>query len=462
MVGSGMTNLQTEIDPLRGRLDGSVLLPDDDQFTAELAGFNTIVVHRPDVAIAVATNGDVVEAVQFARRVKLPVRVQATGHGASESIIGGLLLSTRRLDAVLVDPTTRVATFGAGARWSAIVSAAAEHGLAPISGSSTNVGAVGYLLGGGLGPLSRSHGFSSDYLRGMRVVTGTGEQVEATALVNPDLFWALRGGKGGLGVVTEAVVELVQMDRLYGGSLFFAEEHIETVLRTWLDWTSAAPEAVTTSVAVMRFPPLDVIPVPLRGRTLLSLRFAFAGDPDVGARLAQPLRDAAPIHLDDLAEMPAAEIAKIHNDPTEPGPGWDVAVLLTHADQDFATVFLEHVGPGVEVPIVAAEIRHLGGRTHHDVEGGTAVGGRAASFSFGMYGVPDPALFGEVLPALGDGVLAALAPWTSSETNINLVGHVTTPERFASAWPADTLARLAEVRTTYDPDVVFPYGPPRR
>jgi hypothetical protein len=454
-----MTTMTFDLDPLRDRVEGPVLLPDEPGFADELAAQNTIAVHRPQVAVGVAGEDDVVQAVRFAREVGLPVRVHATGHGAFEGVTDGMLLSTRRLDAVAVDPATGIASFGAGARWSAIVAAAADHGLAPITGSSTNVGAVGYLLGGGLGPLSRSHGFSSDYVRGFRVVTGTGELVEATAVVNPDLFWALRGGKGGLGVVTVASLELVQLETLYAGSLMFAEEHIETVLRAWVDWTATAPEAVTTSVAVIRFPPMEVIPEPLRGRTLLSLRFAFPGDPEVGARLAQPLRDAAPVYLDDLAEMSAADIAKIHNDPIDPAPGWDAAMLLTHVDQDFASVLLEHVGPGVEVPVIATEIRHLGGRTTHDPEGGTAVGGRPAAFTFGMFGAPDPALFTDVLPALGARVRAALAPWIAQETNINFAGRVTTAEQLASAWPTDTYARLAEVRARYDPDGIFPYGP---
>src|SRR5699024_5987064 len=122
-----------------------------------------------------------------------------------------------------LDAGSRVATIGAGVRWGAVVALGAEAGLAPITGSSTNVGVVGYLLGGGLGPLSRSHGFSSDFLRGATVVLASGEVVHASETENPDLLWALRGGKGGFGVVTSVEVELVPLPDLYAGALVFPE-----------------------------------------------------------------------------------------------------------------------------------------------------------------------------------------------------------------------------------------------
>ncbi len=139
---------------------------------------------------------------------------------------------------------------------------------------------------------------------------------------NQDLLWALRGGKYGLGIVTEVKVRLVELDTIYAGSLFFAEDDIEAALRGWIDWTARADERASTSAAVVQFPPLDVVPEPLRGRRLLSLRFAFPGGGADGEGLAAPLRALAPVHLDALGEIPAAAIATVHNDPTDPSPSW--------------------------------------------------------------------------------------------------------------------------------------------
>jgi FAD/FMN-containing dehydrogenase len=436
------------------KLSGRVFGPGEAGYAPEVAGFNTAVVHTPDLVVAAATAADVVEAVRFARAHGQRVAVQSTGHGAHTAIASGLFISTRRLDSVTIDTRTRTATIGAGARWAPVVAAAAAHGLAPVTGSSANVGVVGYILGGGLGPLARSHGFSSDYLLGLSVVTGAGDLIEASTETHPDLFWALRGGKVGLGIVTEVRLRLVPLSKLYGGSLFFEEVHIEAALRAWVAWTEHADPLVTTSIAIFRFPPLDFIPAPLRGRRLLSLRFAYPGATEEGVRLAAPLRAAAPVYLDGLAELPAAEIARIHNDPSDPGPSWVSGALLTHVDQQCASVLLGHFGAGTDSPFLAAEVRHLGGATARDVEGGSAVGGRRSAFTLGLIGV-NPENFQSELPAVEARIIESLRPWLSSESNVNFAAHPRSARHATPAWPADTLARLAQVRRKYDPDAVF-------
>ena len=227
---------------LADRISGPVYVPGDSGYAPEIAAFNTAVVHTPDIVVGAASAADVVEAVRFARELGYAVSVQATGH-TEAPITTGLLISTRRLDGVSIDAGRRMATVGAGTLWEAVVAAAAEHGLAPVAGSSTKVGVVGYLLGGGLGPLARSHGFSSDYLLELEVVTGEGELIEASLDHNPELFWALRGGKTGLGIVTEVRLRLLELSTLYAGSLFFDEKDIEAALRAWvcLLYTSPSP-----------------------------------------------------------------------------------------------------------------------------------------------------------------------------------------------------------------------------
>jgi FAD/FMN-containing dehydrogenase len=432
-------------------LSGTAYVPGDPGYEAEVAAFNTAVSHTPDIVVGAADADDVVRSVRFAGEHGLRVGVHATGHGAHAPFAAGLLVSTRRLDHVSLDPASRVATIGAGVRWADVVAAAAGHGLAPVTGSSVTVGAVGYLLGGGLGPLVRSHGFSSDHVEGLTVVTGAGELVEASADEHPDLFWALRGGKYGLGVVTEVRLRLAELGTLYAGSLFFAEEHIEAALRTWVDWTATADAQVSTSVAIIRFPPLDAVPEPLRGRRLLSLRFAYPGPAADGERLAAPLRAAAPVHLDDLGELPLADVARIHNDPPVPGPGWVTGVMLSHADQTLATTVLERLGAGTDAPFVAAEVRHLGAAASRDVPGGSAVGGRDGAFTFSLVALPQPALFETVAPAAAAAVVRDLKPWTAPETTINFTGMPRPGEPPASPWSPATAARLAEVRRRYDP-----------
>lgn len=444
---------------LKGRISGVVLEPADPGFAAEVAGFNLAISHTPALVVGAASPEDVVEAVRYAAGHGLPVRVVATGHGDHVPVTEGMLITTRRMDAVSVDPETRVATIGAGARWGAVIAAAAPHGLAPITGSAPAVGAVGYLLGGGLGPLARSHGFSSDHLLGATVVTAAGDLVEASPDGDAELYWGLRGGKGGLGVVTEVRVRLAAMPHLYAGSLTFDTPHVETALRGWVDWAATAPDDMTTSAFVVRFPDLEFLPPHLRGGFLLSLRVAYPGSTADGERLTAPLRALAPVDTDALGPMALGDVGLIHADPTDPVPSWGWGALLAPLDQDFVSTLTEQFHPAAPLPFLGIELRHLGGAAAREVEGGSAVGGRDAAFAIHVLGAPDPSLFAEVLPRAAAAFAETLRPWTAAATNIHFISHVPAAEEFATAWPAETFGRLAALRRRVDPEGRFPYGP---
>lgn len=442
---------------LRDRLGGAALVPGDDGFARECATFNTLVVHAPDVVVVPRDAAGVAAAVRVARQHGLAVHVQSTGHGAHAPIRGGLLVATRGLDAVSVDPDAQVATIGAGARAGAVIAAAAPHGLMPVLGASTTVGVVGYLLGGGLGPLARSHGFSSDFVDSFAIVDGRGELREASGAENTELFFALRGGGPGLGVVTSLRLRLVPLRTLYAGALYFDEAAIAPALRGWLAWTATADPRVSTSAGIIHYPPLEVVPPPLRGKKMLALRFAFPGAAAEGARLAAPLRALAAPVIDAVREMPTSDIGQIHNDPTEPGPSWVRGALLARADAALGEILLGHFGAGTRPPFIAVELRHLGEATRSDVPDGSAVSGRGAAFTLALIG-RDPALFAEVIPAAMARLKEELAPWISPERNLNFLGSSRSAEDFAGAWPPATRARLDAVRAEVDPQRIFARG----
>ncbi|WP_427892652.1 FAD-binding oxidoreductase [Kribbella sp. GL6] len=447
---------------LRNEVAGPVLTPADEGYAEELSGFNLAVTHTPDVVVGLTSEDDAVAVVRAAAETGTPVRVLATGHGIPNPMRDGIVVTTTRMTGVTVDAETQTAHINAGTRWDEVIAAAAPHGLAPITGGSDAVGCIGYTLGGGLGPLARTYGFSSDWARGFRVVTATGA-VTASTTENEELFWALRGGKGGFGIVTAMDFALVELSTLYGGSVFFDAEHIAPVFGTWAEWTKTLPEEANSSVVVLRLPPLEFIPAPLRGKTVLNVRFAYVGDAAEGKRLFQPIRDAGTTLIDGVGEMSAAAIATIHNDPRDPTPSWDRGLMLDELDADFVAAFLDVAGPDQQLPLIAVEVRHLGGATERDVPEGSAVGGRGGACTLTLIGVPDPNLFEKVLPATVDGILDKLAPWVCAETTVNFAGGFALPGSYQASWPADTFARLAAVRSAYDPDGLFPYGPtPRR
>ncbi len=172
----------------------------------------------------VAGTADVLAAIRFAAAHDLPVAVQATGHGAAGPADDALLVNTRRMTGVWLDPAARTARIQAGVRREQVIHEAAPFGLAPLNGSSPLVGAVGYTLGGGLGPLGRAYGYAADHVRSIDLVPADGRLRHVTPTQHDDLFWGLRGGKGNFGVVTALEVELVPVARLYGGGLYFPGE----------------------------------------------------------------------------------------------------------------------------------------------------------------------------------------------------------------------------------------------
>jgi hypothetical protein len=155
--------------------------------------------------------------------------------------------------------------------------------------------------------------------------------------------------------------------------------------------------------------------------------------------------------------MPAAEVGRIHNDPTEPLAAALSSAMLTHVDRDLASALLAHVGPSQNPPFLATEIRHVGGATRRDPPEGTAAGGRESSFTLTCICV-DPSLFQSAFPAACARLTTDLAPWLSPHNNINFLAPIRSAEHYASAWPRATYARLAEIRRKYDPERLFERG----
>ena len=415
----------------------ATLSPADPGYAAAVASFNTVHRPRPDLVVEARSPDDVVAAVLRARAEGLPVTVRATGHGIASDLAGSLMISTRHLDAVEVDPDRRTAVVGGGATWDRVIAATAPHGLAPVCGSSSRVGVTGFLLGGGHGPLSREYGVGSDHLLRARLVTGTGAVVDTDD--DPDLLAALRGGKTGFGVVTEVEIALHPVQRLYGGGIFLPGEAAPTVLPAWRDWTATLPEHASSSIALLRLPADPALPPPLQGRFVVHLRFTTTAPADEGAALLAPMRGLGVEPIADLVgEMPFAAIDSVHADPTEPMPVWDSSALLSGLPDEALDALLAVAGPGVETPLIMAELRQFGGAITRAPEL-DSVAGRDAPFGLYVLGPMAPEI-AAVVPVVVKGVVDALAPWS-----VGALPNFLPADRagvLGALWDDATLARL--------------------
>ncbi|MFJ7081708.1 FAD-binding oxidoreductase [Streptomyces griseus] len=414
------------------------------------ATFQTGFPIRPDRLIGARTADDVREAVAYAAGRGLRVTAHATGHGLSGAVEGGVLVVTRALDSVTVDPVARTATIGAGATWGAVAAAAAPHGLAPLNGSSPSVGAVSYTLGGGLGILARRFGYAADHVRALEVVTADGVLRRVTPEREPELFRGLRGGGHRLGVVTSLEIGLVAVERLYGGSIAFDGERAAEVMARYLEWTRTVPDALTSSLAALPYPDLPQVPEEVRGRYVVSVRVAFTGDAAEGERLVAPLRAIGPALADSLREMPYAESPTIHSDPPFPHAYHGEGLMLGELDAGSAARVLELTGPGAPMMTVV-QLNHLGGATAGRPEAPDTVPYRDAGFLLRLLSPLDGtdvasvrSLYAEVSGVLGARVLGRAL-------NFSFGGG----DRTAGFHEPETAKRLAGLVSQYDPAGLF-------
>jgi hypothetical protein len=426
---------------------GPVHRRDDEDLSDELAGFQTADPHRPDVVVGARDAHDVVAAVRHAAADDLPVAVQATGHGHTTGRVGGVVVTTGRMRGVAVDPVTRTARVEAGARSADLVAAAAVHGLAPVSGSFPGVGVVGYTLAGGLGLLGRQFGWASERLRAAEIVTGDG----VLRRVGPgdELFAALRGGRPDVGVVTAMEVGLVPVRAVVGGGLFLDAAEADRVLPVVRRVGAQAPESLGVSLGVVPVPDLDVVPAPIRGRTVLHVRLVDSDG--TAARAAEAaLRAAAPVLLGGLAELPWTASGSVFGEPETPHAYEGTNALVSElSDEALAGV----VAAARTAPVgCVVDVRRLGGALARPTEGPDAVSWREAGWIVRVLSSTD----GVPTAAVRASHAAVLAPVAGVRLG-RMAGFVygAAPVGADELRSARVRSLVARVREEYDPGRLF-------
>jgi hypothetical protein len=351
------------------------------------------------------------------------------------------------MSGVTVDPRRRTATIGAGTTWTSVLAACAPHGLAPLCGSAPGVGAVSYTLGGGLGVLGRRYGYAADRVRVIRLVAATGELRAVSADIDPELFWAVRGGGGNFGVATELQIDLVPVASLYGGGLYFPGATAPDLLAAFGRCTADAPDELSLSIAFLTFPDLDVIPAPLRGRYVGHLRVAHLGTPAEAEALLAPLRTVATPLVDTVRTMPVTEIGTIHADPVRPQPVSCGSAVLPRWDDAAVDVLLGAVGATRPHML---EIRHLGGALARPAAVDNAVGHRDARYNVFTSAYPGPGF--HTAAELQTDLYRRLLPWSGGRALYNFSAR---PDGQAAdaraAFDEVDFPRLRSVKTAWDP-----------
>lgn len=452
------TGESPQLAALLSTVRGPVILPGTEDYDRELSGYQTYVRNQPDLVVGADGADDVRAAIAFATEHDLAISVQATGHGVAHAAQGGLLISTRRMNNVQIDPQARTARVAAGASWRQVIEQAAPHGLAPLSGSFPDVCAVSYVLGGGLGLVARQYGYAADHVRSLDIVTGNGTVLTTDPHSQPDLFWALRGGGGNFGVVTAMEIDLFPITSLYGGRLVFDTPYIEDTMNAFATWAHNCPEEMTAALKLVHVPDLEAVPALFRGKFLAVVLIAHNGDPQEAEQLVEPLRAVGPRLVDALAPVPYTESGSIHDEPEEPHIVYGNSFMLSDLEPATVKAILNTVGADAPASVMT-EIRQLGGALARDPAVPNAVSHRGAAYALRVISALEDVGM-DVAQPVHEQLDQALTPWTLGRS-LNFVhsdGRKPSQEQVRSLWSKNNYQRLAHVKSVHDPRNLFRYN----
>jgi FAD/FMN-containing dehydrogenase len=386
-----------------------------------------------------------------ARKSGLELAVRSGGHsGAAHGTTdGGIVLDVRDLNDLDIDVTGRTAWAGSGLTAGEVTTALAEHGLAIGFGDTGSVGLGGLALGGGVGYLVRKHGLTIDNLLAAEIVTADGELHRVDADHEPDLFWAIRGGGGNLGVATRFRFRLQELPGIVGGILVLPAT-AETVAG-FVAAAEAAPEELSTIGNVMNCPPMPFVPEEHHGKVVILAMMCWAGDAETGQAALAPFRA--------LAE-PLADLVHPSGYP-EMFPPEDESYHPTAASR---TLFMDHIGPAEAAMIVdrltasdaslrVAQIRVLGGAMARVPVDATAFAHRDSRIMVNVAAFWEGDADRPVKEAWVDQFAADLRQ-DDAGAYVNFLGDEG-EAGVRSAYPGATWDRLAAIKRRYDPDNLF-------
>lgn len=435
-------------DELRREIRGRLVTPADADYDRVRTPWMVNVEQRPAAVLEVADVDDVVAAVRWAARHGLGVTAQPTGHAGRSLLDGTLMLRTRGLDGIHVDTEAGLATVGAGVKFGELCAKLDGTGLMALAGSNGDPTVVGLTLGGGVSWFTRLHGFTANSVVAFDVVDALGQRVHVTAESDPELFWALRGGGGDFAIVTGLTLRLFDAPELYGGQLMWPIEHAPAVLRAFRDLAQVAPRELTLWAHIAHFPPLDMVPEPLRGRSFVTVAATYVGSPQLAEILLWSLREAAPVEMDLMGEFAPSRLSDVAAEPSDPTPGLEHGRLLTGLDDAAIDELVAAVSDPAACPLAIVQIRGLGGAFAEDSPTRGAVRPVAEPFSLFALGIEMAPEMRAPINAAFDAVDTALAPVLSDRRLPNFSGH---HQDANDGYEPATLARLRAVKQARDP-----------
>jgi FAD/FMN-containing dehydrogenase len=436
---------------------GELLRPTDGGYSASRRIWNGAIDRHPALIALCADEEDASAALKYALSRKIPLSVRGGGHNVSGSALaeGGVVTDFSALRGVAVDPDGMTARVQPGALWGDVDSASQKHGLAVPAGIVTHTGVAGLTVGGGFGWLSRHWGLTSDNLLSVRMLLADGSRVRASEDENPDLFWAVRGGGGNFGIVTEFRFRLHRLGtHVLAGPILFRADQAREAIAFYREFIATAPDELSVYLNLRTAPPLGWVPAHLRGTEVLLVIPFYVGDPRQGEDLLRPLRAFGPPAADFVGYKPYVEHQAMFDAgvPHHWGYYWKSHYLppLTEAAVE---VLLEHSW-AKSSPASYTLLFHMGGAITARPKDSSAASGRdaahamniSAAWAAGGPSHPDIAWCRDYF--------TAMEPHATGGVYVNFLHNDEGEARTRAAY-GSRYDRLAQIKAKYDPENVF-------
>ena len=441
---------------LRG-ITGEIIGPEDSGYDEARKVHNGMIDRSPGVVIRAASADDVAAGIGFARSHDVPLAIRGGGHSAPGlgTIDDGVVIDLAPLSAVTVDAAGRTVAVGGGATLTQVDAATAEVGMATPLGILGTTGVGGLTLGGGIGHLARKHGLTIDNLLGADVVLADGSKVTASPDENADLFWALRGGGGNFGVVTEFRYRLHPVSTVIAGPTFWSLDDTEAVMKRYREFIPQAPRELNGFFAFATVPPVEPFPAELHGRKVSAVVWCYAGDDNDAAQAAMaPMLEAAEPLLHGAGPLPFAGLQGFFDQFYPKGmQGYWRADFVNELSDAAIAAHREHaerMTPGAST----MHMYPIDGAVHDVGESDTAWANRDVQWAEVIYGTdPDPAS-GEAMRQWTLDYFDATHPYSATGgAYVNFM--MDEGQERVKATYRSNYGRLSRIKAQYDPSNTF-------
>lgn len=448
------------IRSFESELRGNVILSDDELFNKERLVWNGMINKRPAMIAKCANEQDVIASVNFARTHNLVLAVRGGGHNVAGlgTCEGGLVIDLSDMNEVKVFPDKRMASVSGGSTWAEVDSATQAFGLATPGGVVSDTGVGGLTLGGGYGHLRNKYGLTCDNLIAANVVTASGKQIRASESENPDLLWGLRGGGGNFGVVTSFEFRLFPLGpEVFMCLVFHPGDDPTNAVRFFRQFTQNAPDEVSALLFRGIFPEgAEDFPPEVYNQPFVAYMAVYAGEPEEGEKILEPLRKFDDALVDFSGVMPYKEVQSILDEdyPAHEMRYYWKSLNLKDLPDEAVEKFTEHASRQPSV-YSTSDLWHVGGGIKRYGSEHGAFNGRQADYLLNPEANWIDEDDDEVNIDWVRSFLESMKPFSDGSLYVNFAGFQEEGEGMMKSTFGDHYQRLADLKQEYDPDNLF-------